>query len=253
MRENLRLSPEETARLLRLYAENRESQYRDRVVEGHLYIAEIIARRFSGRGVDYDDLFQVAALALTRAAERFDTGRGIQFSTFATPAMVGEVKNYFRDKYRLIRTSRRGGELLRLVESAREALTQGLGRAPRADEIAAHAGLTEDDVLEALESASAQPVSLDAPPPEGERSIAETLGAEEQGFLTFENNDMLRRSMQTLTQKQREVIEMRFFENLSQREVARRLGVSQMSISRTERGALAQLRREMETENNGRS
>ena len=89
MRENLRLSPEETARLLRLYAETRESRYRDRVVEGHLYIAEIIARRFSGRGVDYDDLFQVAALALTRAAERFDPERGVQFASFVTPSMVG--------------------------------------------------------------------------------------------------------------------------------------------------------------------
>ena len=238
---------------MRLYAETRKPEYRDRAVEGHLYIAEIIARRFSGRGVDYDDLFQVAALALVRAAERFNPDRGVQFNSFVTPSMVGEVKNYFRDKYRLIRTSRRSGELLRLVESAREALTQSLGRAPRADEIAGHTGLTEDDVLEALESSLAQPVSLDAPPPEGERSIAETLGAEEQGFLKFENDDLLRRSMESLTQRQREVIELRFFENLPQREVAQRLGVSQMSVSRTERSAIAQLRRAAEMENNGRS
>ena len=253
MKMDLRLPTGETARLLQLYAETHEAQYRDRVVEGHLYIAEIIARRFSGRGVDYDDLFQVAALALTRAAERFDPERGVQFASFATPSMVGEVKNYFRDKYRLIRTSRRSGELLRLVESAREALTQSLGRAPRVDEIAAHAELTEDDVLEALEIVSMQPVSLDAAPPEGERGIAETLGAEERGFLDFENTDLLRRSMAALTDKQREVIELRFFENLSQREAARRLGVSQMSVSRTERSALQQLRMEMEPENNGRS
>ena len=96
------------------------------------------------------------------------------------------------------------------------------------------------------------PVSLDAPLPEGERSIAETLGAEEQGFLDFENTDLLRRSMASLSEKQREVIELRFFENLSQREVAQRLGVSQMSVSRAERGALAQLRRASEMENNGR-
>ena len=248
-----RLSPEETDRLLELYGNTRDPAHRDRIVEGHLYIAEIIARKFSGRGVEYDDLFQVAALALTRAVERFDPERGVRFASFATPAMVGEVKNYFRDKSRLIRTSRRGGELARTVASAREALTHDLGRAPRVDEIANHAGLTEDDVLEALEASAMKPVSLDAAPPEGERGIAESLGAEDRGFGDFENADALRRSMGALTEKQRRVIELRFFENLSQREAARRMGISQMSISRTERGALEQLRREMETENNGRS
>ena len=252
MKTNFRLSPEETAELMQLYAETRNPEYRDRAVEGHLYIAEIIARRFSGRGVDRDDLFQVAALALTRAAERFDPARGVQFSTFVTPSMVGEVKNYFRDKCRLIRTSRRSGELLRKVEAAREALTQSLGRAPRADEIADHTEIAEEDVLEALEAVQLSPVSLDAPPPEGERSIAETLGAEDRGFLDFENADELKRLMERLSEKQRRVIELRFFENLSQREAAQRLGVSQMSISRAERGALSQLRREMETENDGR-
>ena len=253
MRTNNRLSPEETARLLRRYAETGDTAHRDRAVEGHLYIAEIIARKFSGRGVDYDDLFQVAAMALTRAAERFDAERGIQFSTFATPAMVGEVKNYFRDKSRLIRTSRRGGALLKMVEAARESLTQNLGRAPRVDEIAAHAGITEDDVLEALEAASMQPVSLDAEPAEDERSIAETLGAEERGYLDFENADLLRRSMDRLNDKQRAVIELRFFENLSQREAAQRLGVSQMSVSRAERSALEAMRRAIEPENDKRS
>ena len=242
MNTDFRLSPEETARLTRLYAETGDPAHRDRVVEGHLYIAEIIARRFSGRGVDYDDLFQEAALALTRAVERYDPARGVQFNSFVTPSMVGEVKNYFRDKYQLIRTSRRSGALLKAVEAAREALTQSLGRAPRADEIAAHAGLTEDDVLEALEAARFTPVSLDAPTPEGERSIAETLGAEERGFLDFENTDLLRRSMASLTERQRKVIQLRFFENLSQREVAQRLGTSQMSVSRAERSALDKLR-----------
>lgn len=253
MNTNLRLSPGETEQLTRRYAETHEPALRDRVVEGHLYIAEIIARRFSGRGVEYDDLFQVAALALTRAAERFDPERGIRFVTYVTPAMVGEVKNYFRDKSRLIRTPRRSAERRRLVEAAREELTHTLGRAPRTDEIAARTGLMEDDVLEALEAALLPPVSLDAAPPEGELGIAETLGTEERGFLDFENADGIRRSMEALTPRQREVIELRFFENLSQREAARRLGVSQMSVSRAERGALEALRQNMEPEKNRRS
>ena len=97
MRTNIKLPPDETQRLLGLYAQTGDAKYRDRVVEAHLYIAQIIARRFSGRGVDYDDLFQVAALALTKALERYNPDRGIQFASFVTPAMVGEVKNYFRD------------------------------------------------------------------------------------------------------------------------------------------------------------
>ena len=251
MRTNQKLPPDETERLLKLYAQTGRTEYRDRVVEGHLYIAEIVARKFSGRGVEYDDLFQVAALALTKAVERFDLERGIRLSSFVTPGMVGEVKNYFRDRSRLIRPPRRSAERIRLVEAAREKLTQDLGRAPRVDEIAEAASLHEDEVLEALEAASAQPVSLDAQTEreDGEMALGALLGAEDRGYRDFEDADRLRRSMTTLTQQQREVIYLRFFENLSQREVAQRTGVSQMTVSRAERGALEKMRRELRAEN----
>ena len=251
MHTNKRLPPGEAERLLARFARTRNTEDRDRVVEGHLYIAEIIARKFSGRGVDFDDLFQVAALALTKAVERFDASRGILFSSFATPGMVGEVKNYFRDKSRLIRPPRRSTELIRAVDAAREALTQKLGRAPRVDEIAEAARITEDEVLEALEAASAQPVSLDQQTEgeDGEMQLSGVLGVEERGFTDFETADLLKRSMDKLTPQQREVIRLRFFENLSQREVAQRTGVSQMTVSRTERSALERMRRDMGGEN----
>ena len=251
MRTNMKLPPGETQRLLELYAQTGAPEYRDRVVEAHLYIAEIIARRFSGRGVDYEDLFQVEALALTKALERFDTGRGIQFASFVTPAMVGEVKNYFRDRSRAIRPPRRAMELARLVDATREKLIQRLGRAPRVDELAGEAGLTEDEVLEGLEAASVQPVSLDQQieGEDGEAALSGVLGAEEKGFADFETADLLRRSMDALTPQQREVIRLRYFENLSQREVALRTGVSQMTVSRTERGALERMRRGLKAEN----
>ncbi len=251
MRTNIKLPPGEVERLLDLYAQTRSSEARNRIVEAHLYIAEIIARKFSGRGVDYDDLFQVAALALTKAVERFDSQRGIQFPSFATPAMVGEVKNYFRDKSRLIRPPRRSAELIRMVETAREACLQALGRSPRVDEIARQAGLSEDEVLQALESASIQPVSLDAESAgeEGEMQLSGLLGAEDRGFADFENADLLRRSMDKLSPQQRQVIYLRFFENLSQREVALRTGVSQMTVSRSERSALETMRRELNPDN----
>lgn len=244
MRNQQRLSSDEIHRLFRLWAETQKPEYRDRLVEAHLYIAEIIARKFSGRGVDYDDLYQVAALALFKAIARYNPDRGIQLSSFVTPGMVGEVKNYFRDKSRAIRPPRRSTELARLVERAREQLTQQLQRSPRVDEIAEYANLSEDEVLEGLEAASAQPLSLDQQSAEDEElSLHQAIGAEEKGFSEFENADLLRRGMEQLTPKQREVIRLRFFENLSQREVAQRTGVSQMSVSRTERSALEQLRK----------
>lgn len=244
MRKNIRLPQPEIERLLLLYAQTQRPEYRDQVIEAHLYIAEIIARKFSGRGVDFDDLFQVASMALVRAAGRFDLTRGIQFSSFVTPAMVGEVKNYFRDKSRSIRPPRRTAELAQLVERAREELTQSLCRVPRVDELAEATALTEDEVLEGLEAAASQPVSLDMNTTDDDEqlTLAHAIGSEEKGYSEFETSDMLKRGMERLSEKQREVIVLRFFENLSQREVAERLGVSQMTISRTERSALEQLR-----------
>jgi len=244
MRTNIKLPSEEIERLLLLFAQTQRPEYRDRVIEAHLYIAEIIARKFSGRGVDFDDLYQVASMALFKAVSRFDPARGIQFSSFVTPAMVGEVKNYFRDKSRSIRPPRKSTELARLVEKAKERLFQELARAPRVDEIAEAAGLTEDEVLEGLEAASSQPVSLDMNTTDDDEqlTLAHSIGTEEKGYTEVETADALRRGMARLNEKQREVLVLRFFENLSQREVAQRLGISQMSVSRTERSALEQLR-----------
>ena len=244
MRTVDKLPAAEVERLLLLYAQTRRTEYRDRVIEAHLYIAEIIARKFSGRGVDYDDLYQVAALALFKAADRFDLERGIQFSSFVTPSMVGEVKNYFRDKARSIRPPRRSSELARMVEKVRGELTHALQRSPRVEEIAEAAGLTEDEVLEGLEAGNSQPVSLDmqTTSDDEELTLAHAIGTEEKGYSDFETADQLKRGMAQLNERQREVIMLRFFENLSQREVADRLGISQMSVSRAERAALEQLR-----------
>lgn len=247
-----KLPAAEVERLLMLYAQTQRPEYRDRVIEAHLYIAEIIARKFSGRGVDYDDLYQVAAMALFKAIGRFDPERGIQFSSFVTPSMVGEVKNYFRDRSRSIRPPRRSSELAHMVERAREELTQALLRAPRMDEIAEALDISEDEVLEGLEASSAQPVSLDMQTSDDDEqlTLAHAIGSDERGYSDFETADMLKRGMATLNDRQREVLLLRFFENLSQREVAQRLGISQMSVSRTERSALEQLRSAIRPEEN---
>ena len=231
--------------LLREYAMTGNTAIRDRVVEAYLYIASIVARRFSGRGVDYDDLYQVASLSLVKSIERFDPERGVKFASFVTPTMVGEVKNYFRDRSRLIRLPRRGGELVRAVDAARDELQLELQRQPTAEELAERAGVPLEDVLEALEMRGAiSPVSLDTLPPEDDESapLSAFLGQEDRGFADFENNDMLRRALDKLDERQREVIRLRFFEGKGQREVAQDIGVSQMTVSRVERQALALLR-----------
>ena len=241
MASTSRIPPDALDGLIAEYAARPTTALRDRIVEAHLYIAEIIARKFSGRGADHDDLYQVAALALVRAVERYDPARGVKFASFATPNMVGEVKNYFRDRVRALRVPRRGIQLARELERERDRLSQALGRMPRADELAEALGVGEEHVLEAMEAASLTLVSMDAPV-EDAASLDRFLGIEERGYSDFERMDALRRAMDGLSERRREIIRLRYFDNLSQREAAERLGVSQMTVSREERQALSEMR-----------
>jgi len=248
MRNNSQAALQDVERLIADYACSPTPEIREQLVIAHLYIAEIVARKFSGRGVDYDDLYQVAALALFKAVDRFDPTRGIKFVSFVTPTMVGEVKNYFRDRSRTIRMPRRGTQLIRQIETAKEELLQELHRMPRVDELAEKLGLTEEEILEAIETGGAlNVVSLDYTP-EGDEDAAPLdnyLGTEDQGYSSFENNDAVRRAMALLDDRQKEIIRMRYFENMSQREVADVLGISQMTVSREERKALEIMRKQI--------
>lgn len=248
MRNRSQAAPQDVERLIADYACSPTPEIREQLVVAHLYIAEIIARKFSGRGVDYDDLYQVAALALFKAVDRFDPTRGIKFVSFVTPTMVGEVKNYFRDKSRTIRAPRRGTQLLRQIEQAKEELQQKLHRMPRVDELAEMLGVPEDDILEAIETGGAlSVVSLDYTPESDEDAapLDNYLGTEDAGFGSFENSDAIMRAMKALDDRQKDIIRMRYFENLSQREVAEALGISQMTVSREERKALEAMRKQI--------
>jgi len=230
-----------TEALLLRYAQTRDTYLRDRIVEKNLKVAAMVARRFSGKGVDYDDLYQVASLALFKAIDRFDPEKGVKFITYVTPTMVGEVKNYFRDRSRTIRLPRNSGEMLRALDRATEELTHELLRQPTAYELAEHMGIEVEDVLLALEMRGAsRPASLDFTPENEDEDapISAFLGVEERGYSDFDNLETIRSAMAQLDERQREVIRLRFFENLSQREVAARLDISQMSVSRVERKAL---------------
>ncbi len=235
---------EQTRALLSEYCRTRDRKLRNSLVEEYMYIAEISARRFSGRGVEYDDLLQVASLALIKALERFDCSKGVEFTSFATPSVVGEVKNYFRDKLRLVRLPRRSTEIMRRAELARERLGHELGRNPTPAEIARALKLPVEVVLEAMESHTAGfSVSLDdRAGEEDSQSVADTLGELDPSFESVELNDYLKRELSKLTEQERRVIIARFVGERSQRDIAQELGVSQMYVSRLERRVLSRLR-----------
>ncbi|MFZ5974559.1 MAG: sigma-70 family RNA polymerase sigma factor [Bacillota bacterium] len=233
------IDPEETE-LFRRYLQNADMRARDELFQRFVHIAEIVARKFSGRGVEYADLFQVASLAMLKAFDRFDVSRGVKFPVFGMPAIVGEVKNYFRDRTRLIRVSRRDVELIKSMEDAKQELTQTLGTIPRPKDIAVFLGIPVETVLELMETQRAYSVSsLDSKTGVDESAdLLEILGGEERGFERVEMRLLLKKMMRSLSETERFIINERYFREKSQRQVAKELGVSQMFISRTERKIL---------------
>lgn len=247
MQERNRSTDEEreyTDRLLAEYSANKDITLRNELVERHLYLAEIIAKKFVNRGIEYDDLFQVASLALIKAIERFDAGKGYRFSSFATPTIVGEIKNYFRDKSRTIRLPRRESEMMKQIASARETLAGQMNRIPNADEIAEYLDIPVEQVLEVLEvSHSTVIASLDyMEENSGHGSLLSYIGSDEENYEMVENVDFLRQAMEQCNDLERQIIEERFFHEKSQREVADMIGVSQMYISRMEKKIINKFR-----------
>jgi RNA polymerase sigma-B factor len=221
---------------------HREREIRDERVHSHLGLAHQLARRFSNRGETHDDLVQVASLALVRAAERFDPDRGVMFSTFAAASIIGELKRHFRDRGWAVRAPRRLQEMVLEIGGATDRLGQVLGRAPTVRELAQEIRASEADVLEALEAGQGyRTASLDARDREGQ-TMAESLGSEDSGFVGVENHSALAKAMGTLSPRDREIVQLRFVDGLTQSEIAARLGVSQMQISRLLAASLRRLR-----------
>lgn len=214
---------------------------RNRLVEDHLYLADILIRKFLGKGIDYDDLYQVAAMALVSAADRFDPGLGYAFSTFATPTILGEIKKYFRDKGWSVKMPRRLKENASALQSVRETLTTQLGRPPRVDEIAEAMKISEQDVLEAIEGSLAYSAyslnkNFDDEGEEGDNSIFERYTAEQdKGYEGLEYREIIGTVLKNLSNTNRYIFKKRFIEEKSQAEIAQILGVSQMTISRAEK------------------
>jgi RNA polymerase sigma-B factor len=235
--------------LLLEYRETRDAAIREQLVELNSDLVHFIARRFANRGEPLEDIEQVGFLGLIHAIERFDPSLGNEFSTFATPTIMGEIRRYFRDRSWAVRVPRRLQENLLRVNAAAQQLTGELGRAPSIAEIGERVGLDPEDVLAALEVSPAQhTVSLEATPAgrtDEALSLGDRLGAEDSNLDRVEMRSLLDQAMAHLNPREREIMALRFVEELPQTEVAKRLGISQMHVSRLQRAAVEHLRREM--------
>jgi RNA polymerase sigma-B factor len=217
---------------------------KDELVNTHLSLAEYLARRFANRGEPLEDLVQVASLGLVKAADRFEPSRGVEFSTYATHTIVGELKRHFRDKAWSVRAPRRMQELYLRLGTAVAALSQELGRSPTIPELATELSVSEEEVLEALEAGNAyRSTSLDAPArgQEGE-ALAGSLGANDPSLEDAERRATLSPLLAKLPPRERLIVYLRFFENQTQSEIAEHLGLSQMHVSRLLTKSVAELR-----------
>lgn len=223
----------------------RHADLRDELVRMHRPLVEYLARRFRNRGEPYDDLVQVASIGLIKSVDRFESDRGVEFSTYATPTIVGEIKRHFRDKGWTIRVPRRLQELKLALTRATSELSQANGRSPTVHELAVHLGLSEEEILEGMESAHAySAVSLDAPGGDenDSPSVADTLGVQDAAIEGVEYRESLKPLLERLQPREKRILLLRFFGNQTQSQIAAELGISQMHVSRLLARTLSQLR-----------
>lgn len=222
----------------------KRSRVRDELIEMHLPLVEYLARRFRNRGEALEDLVQVATIGLIKSVDRFDASRGVEFSTYATPTVLGEIKRHFRDKGWAIRVPRRLQELKLNLGKATNLLTQNLGRSPTVAELAQHLEISEEEVIEGLESSHAySTVSLDAPTADSDSpSIADSLGFVDPELDVVEVRESLKPLLAQLSPRERHIIALRFFSGKTQNQIADELGVSQMHVSRILTRTLASLK-----------
>jgi RNA polymerase sigma-B factor len=218
---------------------------RDSLVSLHMPLVEHLARRFRNRGEPYDDLVQVATIGLIKAIDRFDSDRGVEFSTYATPTILGEIKRYFRDKGWAIRVPRRLQELRLSLTAATAELTQEQGRAPTVGELSERLGLPADLIIEGLESANAyNTLSLDAPDQNeaDATTVLDGLGGEDEALESVEYRESLKPLLAQLDTREKRILTLRFFRGMTQSQIADEIGISQMHVSRLLARTLTELR-----------
>jgi RNA polymerase sigma-B factor len=220
-------------------------QLRDRLVESHMHLVGYFARRYAGRGEPYDDLLQAGALGLVKAVDRFDPGREVAFSTYAGPTILGEIRRHFRDRTWSVHVHRSLQERTIQVDGVIRQLEQDLLRSPTVAEICKRTGLTDEEVVESLQCYGAyRSESLDAPVGE-DRTLGDLIGAETDSYGDVDMHESLTGVLAKLPERDRVILQLRFYGNMTQLQIARKLGISQMHVSRLLSRALARLREDL--------
>ena len=247
-----RANKEEINQKFEEFAQTRDKKLRDELIEEHMYIVDILSNKYVGKGIEKDDLYQVASLGLINAVDRFDPSKGYAFSSFATPTIMGELKRYFRDKGWVIRVPRRVQNLYKKINVAKKILPQELQRVPTIKDIADYLGEDEETILETMEASKVYtPQSLDMKyqVQKGENSIdlAEIIGEEDKNFDSIELKDIIDKSKEKLSDLEKEILELRYYEGRTQVDIAESLDISQMTVSRIEKKILKKFSQEFET------
>ena len=234
--------------LLRRYHEEGDLQAREQLIEQYMSLVRSLARRYSYRGEQLDDLVQIGSIGLIKAIDRFDLDRGVELTTYATPNIIGEIKRHFRDKGWSVRVPRGLQELNVQLSKLIEQLTVQLGRSPTIPELAKAAGVEEEEVLEALESGRAySSLSLSSGGGDGDDDLdpLESIGTEEHQYEVSEDRAVLAPGFKALDERERRILQLRFFDGLTQSQIAQQVGISQMHVSRLIRRSLEKIRDEI--------
>ena len=233
------------------YKQNPTIEKRNALVEKNLYMVDILIRKYLSKGVEYDDLYQIGALALVAAVERFDPAKGFEFSSFATPTILGEIKKYFRDKQWSLKVPRRLKEIAAKVQDAKDKLNSELHRTPTVAEIAEFTGYTEEQIIEAIESSHAYGTysldkTFDEAGEDGENAFLEKYtGFNEHGYDQIETAEIINKVVNTFNDQYKFIFRERFINNKPQSEIAKSLGISQMTVSRAEKNIVGKFRAEL--------
>ena len=233
------------------YQKTKDNALRDELIEEHMYLAEILAKKYTGRGIDYEDIFQVASVGLILAVDRFDPSKGYVFSSYATPTIIGEIKRHFRDKGWTIKVPRRIQELSKKISVAKNVLAGELGRIPTAEDIADYLDVSYDQVIEAMEASKVyQPGSIDSTIDSSDDGndlqISDIIGDDDPTYERVENLDYLVRELKKLPKIERTILIERYINRKTQIAIAEELGISQMTVSRIEKKVIRSLRADAE-------
>ena len=242
---------EEIKRKFEEYYQTRDIKLRDELIEEHMYIVDILSNKYVGKGIEKKDLYQVASPGPIFAVERFDPNKGYEFSSFATPTIMGELKRYFRDKGWVIRVPRRIQNLYKKINNAKKVLPQELQRTPTVKDIADYLGEDEETILETMEASGVySPQSLDMKyqVQKGENSIdlADMIGEEDRNFDSVELSDLIDKSTARLNDLEKEILQLRYYEGRTQIDIAETLDISQMTVSRIEKKIVQKFTLELE-------